>query len=199
MLSKNKLFILLLIVVISIGLSGYTLIATSGWQQLPVITIVDYLGIPSVEDSDGGVTATVNALNSPRGWNAAYSGIIKASPGRAVVRQGDGIYTIDFHSDSGVCTGGCVGVTLPVRNLSGEMIDADTYINQKMPFTSVPANQCRSPQMYIENTIVHEAGHALGVGHTRHLQATMYPTEPPCETKKITIERDDIKAILALY
>jgi hypothetical protein len=200
MLTRTKLYIIGAATLSLLSMSGYALIANSGWKSLPVHTVIDQLGVPSIQDSDHGVSSTVDAMNSARGWNGAHSGIIEAVAGPARAKSGDGIYTIDFNSSTGLCTGGCVAVTIPIKALDGSMRDADTYTNQRMQFASLASGQCRTPALYIENTMVHEAGHALGLGHTNvHIEATMYPTEPPCETKKISVARDDVKGIQALY
>ncbi|RMD96043.1 MAG: hypothetical protein D6812_17845, partial [Deltaproteobacteria bacterium] len=99
--------------------SGFsTLVAPgNGWQQLPVQLIVDRNGHSSVEDGDGGVSRTIEAINSSAtGWNAALSGIIDARPGNTGGgTQGDGIPTMNFIGSS-ACTGNCVAVTFPLRN-----------------------------------------------------------------------------------
>jgi hypothetical protein len=53
--------------------------------------------------------------------------------------------------------------------------------------------------IYIENTAIHEFGHALGLDHTSVTTATMYGHDPACATKNLDLDPDDIAGAEALY
>ena len=52
---------------------------------------------------------------------------------------------------------------------------------------------------YIEDIATHEFGHALGLGHTTVLGATMYPSVTSCNIGNRSLDADDIAGIEALY
>lgn len=52
---------------------------------------------------------------------------------------------------------------------------------------------------YIEDIAAHEFGHALGLGHSALLGATMYPSTSACNTAPRTLDADDIIGARALY
>ncbi|KAJ0232992.1 Metalloendoproteinase 1-MMP [Hirschfeldia incana] len=50
----------------------------------------------------------------------------------------------------------------------------------------------------LESVATHEIGHLLGLGHSSHESAVMYPTLPP-RTKKVDLTVDDVAGVLKLY
>jgi hypothetical protein len=51
----------------------------------------------------------------------------------------------------------------------------------------------------VQNTITHEAGHALGLAHSALRTATMYPVEPMGEILKRDLDPDDEAGVCAIY
>lgn len=81
---------------------------------------------------------------------------------------------------------------------SGFVVDSDILFNGvDHDWTNLPLDGGR--EYDVQNVMTHEAGHFFGLGHeTADSEATMYPTTPPCETKKRTLGDDDVAAIAAL-
>ncbi|HLG59754.1 MAG TPA: matrixin family metalloprotease [Vicinamibacterales bacterium] len=52
---------------------------------------------------------------------------------------------------------------------------------------------------YIEDIAAHEFGHALGLGHSTILGATMYPSVSSCNASNRTLDADDIAGVQVLY
>jgi Matrixin len=52
---------------------------------------------------------------------------------------------------------------------------------------------------YIEDIAAHEFGHALGLGHSASVNATMYPSVSACNTSNRTLDADDIAGVRSIY
>jgi hypothetical protein len=63
--------------------------------------------------------------------------------------------------------------------------------------TSYGEAGCHS--MDLQNTATHEAGHFVGLGHSPVANATMEATAAVGETKKRTLETDDVSGLCAIY
>jgi len=81
---------------------------------------------------------------------------------------------------------------------SGEVFDADIELNgEDFHFTSDPV--AHPDQIDIQNTVTHEAGHIVGLGHSKKMDATMYDSAVFGETSKRTLSSDDEEAVCSLY
>jgi MYXO-CTERM domain-containing protein len=93
---------------------------------------------------------------------------------------------------------------------TGEIFDADIELNEAgnhfttvdaagpCPLTGpVPGLDCIATD--VRNTVTHESGHMLGLGHTPDASATMFPSAGAGETSKRTLAQDDIDGICAIY
>jgi MYXO-CTERM domain-containing protein len=77
---------------------------------------------------------------------------------------------------------------------TGNIFDADIVVadwSTKFASSDVVPND----QMDIETVLVHELGHVLGMGHSKHPEATMFAAQPPGETKKRDLHDDDVDGI----
>ncbi len=66
-------------------------------------------------------------------------------------------------------------------------------------FTFFAGSSGCSGGFYIEDIAAHEFGHALGLGHSEFVDATMYPSTSHCNTSNRTLDADDIAGVRALY
>lgn len=83
---------------------------------------------------------------------------------------------------------------------TGEILDVDMELNDGAgTFTDCKENRCDSTSIDLQNTVTHEAGHLLGLGHSSVPGATMQPstTKSP-EIEKRDLASDDTMGYCAL-
>ena len=175
------------------------------WDHAPTV-IVDSRGMASINDDDGGATATVNAIKSAAAWNGTGLGpVIDAQKGSVAVFQlGDGIPMLNFTDPVHACNGNCLAATFTgyYQNRGDgtyRIFDADIVTNARYDWTSTNEIDGCSGEFFIEGVMVHETGHVLGLAHTNVSGATMYPSVSSCNNSPATTEQDDEKGLNALY
>jgi len=81
---------------------------------------------------------------------------------------------------------------------TGEMIDSDIMFNTNQPWDTTGTSDAYD----VQNVGTHELGHSLSLGHVggpSGTEKTMYPYASLGETKKRTLDQDDIDGITFLY
>lgn len=174
---------------------AYTLLSPRRrWASTPVSVRTYYRGNSTITDSDGGVTAVVNAIKV---W-----GIISSSSTTSAAVRGSAPATIMLNSNGSVCTGGCLAATLTGYYISqsgdDRIYDADVYTNTSQPFYSSRESGC-SGEYDIDGVMAHEVGHVIGIGHSSVSGATMYPSVSACNTANRSLATDDFNARNDLY
>lgn len=81
---------------------------------------------------------------------------------------------------------------------AGEILDADIEVNG-FNFRFSTGDITPGTRFDLRNTLTHEVGHLLGFDHTSVEDATMFPSAPPGENSKRTLEQDDINALCTVY
>jgi len=83
---------------------------------------------------------------------------------------------------------------------TGEILDVDMELNGGAgTFTDCAMQSCGARMVDLQNTITHEAGHLLGLGHSTVPGSTMQPsTTSGPETQKRSLEADDKAGYCAL-
>ena len=191
------------------------------WPSIPVSVCVSKTGHKPVADKDGGVSATIDALNNTlsllagTGWNAGRAvGVVRAIPCTTPWVLGDGNPTIAFDEKiPGTCGGSCLAATFvgyyacdpTLADGHCTIVDSDVETRRNKsdryggPYYSL-YEPCRSGKEWnIEAIMVHEVGHVLGLGHSNVSGATMYPSVPSCNANPATIETDDATGLGRLY
>jgi hypothetical protein len=106
------------------------------------------------------------------------------------------------HESSAIATTTTTSVTS-----TGEILDADLELNDSaFFFTTADGPPCPAtgPRVGcvaydVQNTVTHEAGHYLGLGHSSDPDATMFAFAPNGETRKRVLHADDVTGICAIY
>jgi len=207
----HRLLTLALVAAVSVSLF-YAFVLLSPprtWDSAPTL-IVDDQGLDTVTDNDGGVSATVQAINSNQAWNGAGSGtVVNAQAGSiAGYTLGDGQPMLAFSDPVNACKGNCLAATFTGffsdrGDGTVRIDDADIVTNlRRIDWTSQSEDPngagCNS-EFYIEGVMVHEVGHLLGLGHTDVSGATMFPSVSSCNNGPATTEQDDEDGLNALY
>jgi hypothetical protein len=185
--------------------SAYVLLSPARtWDCAPNV-IVDSRGQSSISDGNGGVSATVNALNSNQAWNGAVSNVMNATAGSvSSYALGDGVPMLNFQDPIRACTGSCLAATFTGfydqrGDGSYRIFDADIVTSGRYSWTTTAESDGCSSEFYMEGVQVHEVGHLLGIGHSNVTGSTMYPSVSSCNNAPASIESDDAAALAALY
>lgn len=82
----------------------------------------------------------------------------------------------------------------------GRIVDGDIEVNaEDFNFDELASPQPNGGTADVRNTMVHEAGHFIGLAHSEDIEATMYRSATPGETNKRTLHPDDIAGLCAAY
>ncbi len=81
---------------------------------------------------------------------------------------------------------------------SGEILDVDMELNAGSVRFANCDKPCGAGMIDLRNTITHEAGHLLGLGHSPIVGTTMFDSAPDGQTEKRTLAKDDIQGYCAL-
>lgn len=197
-MKKLTIYALAILTVLAIAAPAmaYTLLSPRRvWKNTPIVVAVYNRGNNTITDSDGGVTATANAI---RAWNVVSSSVTSA----AAVR-GSAPATITLNSNGHICNGSCLAATLTgyyhQEGNSYYIDDADVYTNTKVALTSSRESDGCSGEYDVDGIMVHEVGHVIGLGHSTVTGATMYPSVSSCNFNNRTLESDDVAGKNALY
>jgi hypothetical protein len=126
------------------------------------------------------------------GWRARFDGE------RAAVAADDGVNVVLFHDDAWPIdlVPGAVAQTVIHTDATGHYRDADIHLNgTDFRFSLDPS---RAPgTLDLRSILVHELGHALGLGHSSDARATMFATGSGLRWR--SLEKDDTDGVCALY
>ncbi|HYH08893.1 MAG TPA: matrixin family metalloprotease [Thermoanaerobaculia bacterium] len=161
------------------------------WASTPISVRVYTAGNSTINDGDGGVTATVGAIK-------AWSVVSSATTNQRAVR-GSAPSTIELNNNGKICTGSCLAATLTGYYSGSTIYDADVYTNTRYSYTSSRETDGCSGEFDMDGIMVHEVGHVIGIGHSNVAGATMYPTVSSCNINNRTLEADDRAAMTDLY
>ena len=114
--------------------------------------------------------------------------------------NGDGINVSSWREDEWDQPEVVLGITSTITNFQGEIEDADIKFNGRdhswAAFGDAPGFDER---VDIASVAAHEAGHALGLGHSAVEGATMWPSTGPGDITNRSLAADDIQGVCEVY
>jgi Matrixin len=161
------------------------------WDTMPVSYYLVTGNVPHGADGEAAVHAAFET------WNAASANVQYDFAG--YVPQGaqayDGKNVVYWVYDNWPYDPTLAALTFRYYDTSnGRLLDADTVFNGVKYTWSVDGSGYD-----IQNSATHEAGHMAGLGHSTDPEATMYAKTQAGETKKRTLDADDVAGIEAIY
>jgi len=169
--------------------------------------------------ADGQVTWVINEACSPNLGDASYIRAIRdahetwsdeeselqwhyggltSDATHGWIRGGTNVNNVIWEDEAWPYGEEALALTIVTFNTAnGDVLDADILINGVDHVTW--ATDSRSGYHDVNNVVTHEVGHALGLGHSAHRDATMWSSAAPGETSKRSLADDDIAGLFALY
>jgi len=140
-----------------------------------------------------------DAIAAIRSGASAWSGVANIELVYAGTTSGssltyNGMNEVFFRNDSS----GYIAEAYWWYDGSGRLLDVDVVFHENFRFYSGNIG-CNGDGYYIENTVAHEFGHVLGLGHSSVAVATMWPFSGGCDTSWETLDADDIAGVRSLY
>ena len=161
------------------------------WSEMPVSYFLVDGNIPQGADGEAAVHSAFEA------WNAASSNVHYEFGGYVAdgAQKYDGKNIVYWIYSNWPYDPTLAAMTFRYYDTSdGHLLDADTVFNGEKYTWTVGGNGYD-----IQNSATHEAGHFGGLGHSLDPEATMYAKTQAGETKKRSLEADDVAGIEALY
>jgi hypothetical protein len=184
------------IVVVAEAPRHYTTNVPAGTWPAAALPVTFWLGPPESRDVGADAAAELDVAARTwshvacTGWRATYGGM------QARGAADDGVNMVLFHDtvwppplDPGV-----VAQTVIHVDATGSYHDADVHVNGADYHFSLDG---ALGTLDLRSVLVHELGHALGLGHSTDPRATMYASGSGLRWR--SLEKDDIDGVCALY
>ncbi|GEM_PF-1425185 len=109
----------------------------------------------------------------------------------------DGVYIRWKESNWDSSVGDALAYAQTWKNYSGIITNGEIVFNGQMATWSISDSGYFGAAGDVQGILAHEMGHILGLGHTRHREATMYFSGGGIEMR--TLEQDDINGLCYIY
>ncbi len=96
-------------------------------------------------------------------------------------------------------TNGASAATTYTWSSLGKYVDADIVVWDAKYVFQPDGIACSGDRVYLQDALTHEFGHALGLGHSSVVGATMYPSMTWCSTALRSLASDDKTGVQKLY
>ncbi|MCB9643033.1 MAG: matrixin family metalloprotease [Myxococcales bacterium] len=181
------------------------------WDSFPVRYYINKSGssdITNLQATYDAIKASFQAWMNPgcSCFRAEYVGLTDIAAVEYLKDDPDNDKNVVFfREDSWDHNRQAVAVTSVVYSqVTGQIFGFDIEINGRdyrfsLDGASVPGIPRPIGTIDVQNTITHEAGHALGLDHSEVKEATMYASAPPGETSKRELHSDDIEGLCSIY
>ena len=170
--------------------SAYTLSGPS-WAQPQMTYVVNAANL------DLPPLSAENALRSGADAWLQQSGAFRFVYGGASAQTNNTFDSVNLVLFRNASNGSAIATTYWWSS-GNRIVDAD-MVFWDAAFTFFAGSSGCSGGFYIEDIAAHEFGHALGLGHSTSVDATMYPSVTSCNTRNRTLDADDIAGARALY
>ena len=144
------------------------------------------------------IVEAVEVWNEPTCSKFAFT--IKGMTDKSEPRVDDKTNLITWNNDQWIHQQSAIAITSSTVTAKGKVVDTDLELNGQYYQWSLKPDDPDNLVLYdVKNVITHEAGHMLGLDHPPGAETTMYYEADPGETKKRSLEQDDIDGLCAIY
>ncbi|MBU1433297.1 matrixin family metalloprotease [Myxococcota bacterium] len=195
----------LLLILVSFSVASAYELKTDGeghavhWAQMPVPYAMDIHGALDFDNA----TAEAIVQDSFEAWSGhqgsevslVYQGQVRGdAPGYDAARPDENHNSVFWLRDDWAHGADTLAITITVfQRGTGELLDADILVNERdYTWSDEGEND-------LQNTLTHEVGHLLGLGHSEHPEATMFATAGDFEITKRDLHEDDMAGLARVY
>lgn len=144
------------------------------------------------------IVDAVEVWNVPSCTNFAFS--VEGMTEKSAPQVDDKTNLITWNNDQWLYQQSAIAITSSTVTARGKIIDSDMELNGQYYQWSLAPDDPDNLELYdVKNVITHEAGHMLGLDHPPGEETTMYYEADPGETKKRSLEQDDIDGLCTIY
>lgn len=168
--------------------------------SMPITVAYNASGAPEGIDAAPLIQDAIAKWNAvaPQSFAFAWAGTSTGSAGSCGASvQRDGVNTVTFSDD---LPQGTLGQTCTVWSVSGgasaPLVEFDMELSSTVQWSTAETTPGNRYDLW--STILHEMGHAAGLGHTQDGSAVMYASLK-AGTQKRTLADDDVQGLRAAY